>query len=98
MVDAFVDLGGYFSVSGHFFHDRKKEQLETLINAVPPDRLLVETDSPYLAPVPHRGKPNRPAYVVEVLERVAEELDLTPEACAEITTKNFFRLFERAAQ
>jgi TatD DNase family protein len=61
----------------------------------PLDRLLVETDSPYLAPVPHRGKPNEPAFVVEVAERVAAELGLPATELAARTTANFHALFAK---
>ena len=60
------------------------------------DRLLVETDSPYLAPVPHRGKPNEPKYVREVAEYVAELKQVSFEELAEVTTNNFYRLFPKA--
>lgn len=63
---------------------------------VPDHRLLIETDSPYLAPVPHRGKPNQPAWVIHVAEELARLRNTTPEEIARITTQNFFRLFARA--
>jgi TatD DNase family protein len=59
----------------------------------PPDRLLVETDSPYLAPVPHRGKRNEPAYVARVVEQLAEVRGTTALAIGEQTDRNFDRLF-----
>ena len=62
---------------------------------VPLDRLLVETDAPYLAPVPFRGKPNEPAYVVKTLERLAEIKGVSREEMARITSDNFFRLFSK---
>ena len=63
----------------------------------PADRMLVETDSPFLAPVPHRGQTCEPAFVVDTAEFVAGLRDEEPEALAEATTANFFRLFNRAA-
>ncbi len=75
---------------------RAADNVREVLEIAPPERLLVETDSPYLAPVPYRGKPNRPAWVVEVLERVALELGMTPEAASATTNDNFFRLFSRA--
>ncbi len=64
----------------------------------PAERLLVETDTPYLAPVPYRGKPNRPAYVVEILKRLAAEMGMTVEEGKAATCRNFFRLFSRAGR
>ena len=62
-----------------------------------PDKILVETDSPYLAPVPYRGKSNQPAYVVQVAEKIAELRDISVEEVAELTTKNYFNLFGNVA-
>ena len=60
---------------------------------VPLDRLLIETDSPYLAPIPFRGKENFPRYVYYVAERIGQELNLRPEEVAEITTRNAKKFF-----
>lgn len=76
----------------------RADNVREVIPAVPPDRLLVETDTPYLAPVPHRGRRNEPAFVVEIAQRVAEETDTTLDELAERTTENFFRLFPKAAK
>jgi TatD DNase family protein len=62
---------------------------------VPLDRLLVETDAPYLAPVPYRGKPNEPAYVVHTLERLAAVKNVSAEEMARLSSANFFRLFRK---
>jgi TatD DNase family protein len=70
--------------------------LKEVARAVPLDRLLVETDAPYLAPVPFRGKINQPAYVRHVAEEVARLRNLSFEQLAEATTANFFRLFSTA--
>ena len=75
---------------------RAAENVREVIPHLPPDRELVETDTPYLAPVPYRGKPNRPAYVVEVARRLAEERAETYDATAQRTTANFFELFRKA--
>jgi TatD DNase family protein len=69
-----------------------------VIPLLPPDRCLVETDTPYLAPVPHRGKPNRPGYVVEIAERLARETGETYEQVCRRTGENFFRLFAKAVE
>ena len=89
-----LDLGFYISFSG-IVTFRNAEPLRDVARRVPSDRLLVETDSPYLAPVPKRGRSNQPAYVRYVAEAVAE---LRGEAFADLartTTENFFRLFGR---
>ncbi|HQR02510.1 MAG: TatD family hydrolase [Proteobacteria bacterium] len=70
--------------------------LKALVPLIPEDRLLVETDCPYLAPVPHRGKRNEPAYVRHVAEEVARLRDIPLEILAKQTTENFFRLFSSA--
>jgi TatD DNase family protein len=93
---ASLDLGFYISFSG-IVTFRNAEALREVARRVPDDRLLVETDAPYLAPVPHRGKINEPAYVAHVARTVAELRGCTEEALAELTTRNFFSLF-RAAQ
>lgn len=86
----------YLGLSGMVTFKRA-ENVREVLEIASHERLLVETDTPYLAPVPYRGKPNRPAYVVEILERLAEELGLTREAAITKTCDNFFRLFSRAA-
>ncbi len=70
--------------------------MQDVARRVPLDRLLIETDSPYLAPVPFRGKTNEPAYVAHVAAKVAELRGTTVEAIGEATTRNFFRLFSEA--
>jgi TatD DNase family protein len=97
MAEELIERDFYLGFTGMVTF-RAADNVREVLPVAPKDRILVETDTPYLAPVPHRGKPNRPAYVVEVLERVAEELELSPEACAEQTSENFFRLFERATR
>lgn len=75
----------------------KADNVRQVIPLLPPDRCLIETDTPYLAPVPYRGRPNRPAYVVEVARRLAEETGESEPEVARRTTESFFRLFSRAA-
>jgi TatD DNase family protein len=70
----------------------KAQEIRDAAALTPADRLLVETDAPYLAPVPHRGKRNEPALIVETVRRLAEIRGTTPEDIAGITTRNFDRL------
>lgn len=92
MARAALDLGFYISFSG-IVTFRNAQPLREVAALVPADRLLIETDAPYLAPVPHRGKPNYPSYVERVAACVAEQRGESPERIAEATTANFFRLF-----
>jgi TatD DNase family protein len=87
-------LGGYVSFSG-ILTFKRSDELRAIAAEVPPDRLLVETDAPYLAPVPHRGHRNEPAYVADTAKVLAEVKGLSPEAIAQATTDNFYRLFTR---
>lgn len=95
MAKAALDIGFYISLSG-IVTFRNAETLREVARQVPADRLLVETDSPYLAPIPYRGKPNLPQYVREVAEFLAELRGVSFEAFAEQTTTNFQRLFPLA--
>jgi TatD DNase family protein len=95
MARAALDIGFYISLSG-IVTFRNAEALREVARQVPADRLLVETDSPYLAPVPHRGKANLPQYVREVAEFLAELRGVSYDALAEQTTANFYRLFPLA--
>ncbi|WP_444908063.1 TatD family hydrolase [Microbulbifer sp. SSSA008] len=95
MAKAALDLNYYISLSG-IVTFKNAEELRDVARRLPLDRLLVETDSPYLAPVPYRGKPNIPAYVREVAEFIADLRGIPYEELAEITSENFFRLFPRA--
>ncbi|MCK6374760.1 MAG: TatD family hydrolase [Zoogloea sp.] len=90
-----LDLGFYISFSG-IVSFKTAESLRDVARYVPADRLLVETDAPYLAPVPFRGKTNQPAYVRHVAEAVATARGETLQAVAEATTRNFFQLFKHA--
>ncbi|MXP09490.1 TatD family hydrolase [Pseudoblastomonas halimionae] len=94
--EAVLDLGLTISISGIVTFKNAKE-LQATAAKVPEDRLLVETDSPFLAPVPHRGKTCEPAYVADTARFVAELRSTTPEQLAEVTTRNFFGLFTKAA-
>ena len=90
-----VELGFYISFSG-IVTFKNAETVREIASAVPLDRILVETDAPYLAPVPNRGKRNEPAFVALTAARLADLRDMAPEAFAEATTANFFRLFAKA--
>lgn len=90
-----IDLGFLISISG-IVTFRNADELRAVVQALPLDRLLVETDAPWLAPVPHRGKANEPKFVVEVAQKVAELKGVSLETVAEQTTQNFFNLFTRA--
>jgi TatD DNase family protein len=90
-----MDLNFDISFSGIVTFNSAKE-LKEVAKLVPADRMLVETDSPYLAPVPHRGKPNYPAYVRDVAECVADLRGSSWQEVAELTTENFFRRFAHA--
>lgn len=96
LAEAAVAMGGYVSFSGILTFPRSAA-LREIARDLPADRLLVETDAPYLAPVPHRGKRNEPAYVAHTARVLAEVRGLDPEALAALTTANFRRLFRRAA-
>ena len=95
MAKAALDMGYYISLSG-IVTFRNADALRDVASKVPADRLLVETDSPYLAPIPYRGKPNLPQYVREVAEFLAMLRGEPYERFAEQTTENFKRLFPLA--
>jgi len=89
---AALDLGFYISFSG-IITFKNAQDLRDIAAFVPLERMLIETDSPYLAPVPYRGKTNPPAYVPEVARQIAAVRGLAVEAVAEATERNFERLF-----
>jgi len=92
---AALDLGFYISFSG-IVTFRSAQALQEVAKRVPEDRLLVETDAPYLAPVPFRGKTNEPAYVSHVASFLADLRKIDREVLVDVTTRNFFRLFNSA--
>jgi TatD DNase family protein len=96
LAEAALAMGGYVSFSGILTFP-KSAALRDIARDVPLDRLLVETDAPYLAPVPFRGKRNEPAWVAHTAKVLAELRGLTPDALAGLTTANFRRLFRKAA-
>jgi TatD DNase family protein len=89
-----LDIGLYISFSG-ILTFKKSEELREVASSVPLDRLLVETDAPYLAPGKYRGKRNEPAYVVETAREVARVKGVSEKEIAEQTTENFFRLYAK---
>ncbi|WP_114946286.1 TatD family hydrolase [Microvirga calopogonii] len=91
-----VELGLYVSFSG-ILTFRNSEEIRRIAAAVPHDRLLVETDAPYLAPVPYRGKTNEPAFVAHTAHVLAEVTGMSDQETASLTTANFYRLFSKAA-
>jgi len=92
-----LDLGFHISFSGIVTFN-KAQDLKEVAQWVPLDRMLVETDSPYLAPVPYRGKTNQPAYVRHVAEEIARLRNMPLDAVSEATTNNFFNLFRQASR
>lgn len=90
-----IDEGFYLSFSGMVTF-KKNTELQHIVKKVPLDRVLVETDAPFLAPMPHRGKTNEPAFVAHTGQFVADLYNLTREELATRTTENFFTLFDKA--
>ncbi len=89
-----VDLGLYVSFSGILTY-KNAEDLRAAAKALPIDRLLVETDAPFLAPIPYRGKDNEPSFVVKTLEQLAHVRGVSRDVMAQHTSDNFFRLFDK---
>jgi TatD DNase family protein len=94
MAKAALDMGIYISISG-IVTFKNAHQVKDVASKVPMDRLLVETDSPFLAPMPYRGKPNYPAYVKDVAVYIAAMRGLSFEVFAKATTDNFYQLFKK---
>lgn len=94
MARAAIELGFYISISG-IVTFKTAVELQEVVKLIPLDHLLVETDSPWLAPVPYRGKQNQPGYVLEVAEYIAQIKGVSLQELAEVTTNNFYRLFSR---
>lgn len=92
-----VELGGYVSFSG-IVTFRNSGALHEIAAEIPHDRLLVETDAPYLAPVPNRGKRNEPAFVADTARLLADILEMPLEELARLTTENFHRLFSKTTE
>jgi TatD DNase family protein len=94
LAETVAELGAWFSVSG-IATFKAAEDVREVIRGMPEDRIIVETDCPYLAPIPHRGRRNEPAYVGLVLQKLAEIRGWTPEEADQRTTDAFFALFDR---
>ncbi len=95
LAEGAVDMGFYISFSG-ILTFKAADDIRSTARELPLDRLLVETDAPYLAPVPKRGKRNEPAFVAHTAAHLAEVRGVEPDAIAQTTTDNFFRLFTKA--
>ncbi|NNU14914.1 TatD family hydrolase [Parvularcula sp. ZS-1/3] len=95
LMEAGLAMGGYVAFSG-IVTFKRADEVRALAKDVPLDRLLIETDCPFLAPVPHRGRRNEPAYLPQVAEMLAEVRGEDVKTIEEATTENYFRLFERA--
>jgi TatD DNase family protein len=89
-----IELGHYVSFTG-ILTFKRSDDLRAIAAALPADRILVETDSPYLAPLPYRGKRNEPAYVVETAKVLGDVRGVTADEIARQTTENFFCLFSK---
>ena len=95
MATNLIGKGFFLGFSGMVTFNRA-DNVREVLTQTPPSRILVETDTPYLAPVPFRGKPSRPGHVIEVARRVADELGLVYEDLCELSSRNFYRLFSKA--
>lgn len=95
VAEAAIDMGFYISFSG-IVTFKNAAALREVAAAIPLERLLIETDAPYLAPVPHRGQTNQPGFVKHVAEEIARIRGLSVETVGEVTSQNFFRLFAAA--
>ena len=92
---ASLDLGFVVSFAGNITYP-KAQNIRDAASMVPLDRMFIETDSPYLAPVPHRGKRNEPAFVTQVARQIGELRGMAPEEIGRLTTENFYRFFQIA--
>jgi TatD DNase family protein len=92
MAQAAIELGLFISISG-IVTFKTATELQEVVKKIPLENLLIETDSPWLAPVPYRGKPNQPGYVREVGEFIANLKGITVDELAKVTTENFYNLF-----
>ena len=91
-----IELGFYLSMSGIITFPKSNELCD-IFSSVPIDKILVETDSPYLSPIPFRGKRNEPSYIINTVKKGAEIFSISSNSFSEITSKNFNRLFKKAS-
>jgi TatD DNase family protein len=96
LADKAVELGLYISLSG-IITFKNAQSIRDALQDVPLDRLLVETDAPYLAPNPHRGKRNEPSFTIYTNKILSEVKKISEEECARVTTENFYRLFDKVS-
>ena len=87
-----IDINSYISVSGIITFKNSTELVDT-VSSIPIERLLVETDAPYLAPNPHRGEPNEPSYIVHTIEKLSQIKKISIKSVISNTTSNFKKLF-----
>ena len=97
LADIAIKLGCFISISG-IVTFKNAEDLRNIVRQLPLDRILVETDSPFLAPVPHRGMRNEPSFLTNTVAQIAQLKGISSEKLADITTQNFFRLFSKATR
>ncbi|WP_293268842.1 TatD family hydrolase [Neptunomonas sp.] len=97
MAKAAIEMNYLISFSG-IVTFKNADELREVVRATPLEKILIETDAPYLAPIPHRGKKNEPKYVVEVAQCIADIKGVSLEKVAEVTSENFYRLFSKAAE
>lgn len=90
-----IDLGFYISISGIVTFN-SADELREVVKNIPLEKLLIETDAPWLTPVPNRGKPNEPKYVVDVAQKIADIKGVSVERVAAVTSANFFTVFSKA--
>lgn len=95
LADAALSIGFYISFSG-ILTFKNAENIRKSCKTIPLDKILVETDAPFLAPIPHRGKRNEPAYITETIKKISDIKNVSLEDTIKITTSNFFKLFNKA--
>jgi Mg-dependent DNase len=91
-VKKLLDINCYISISG-IITFKKSTELADTVSTIPIEKLMVETDSPYLTPLPHRGKPNEPSYIVHTVEKLSQVMNVSKENIIRNTTNNFKKLF-----